>query len=250
MRTITVREAAKALNLTKRAIMYRLEGGKLKGTRIKNEYGAEEWRIYPNKEIIEGLQKLAAINPITEPTPGAFTEEDFSVDDVDFAEAEITENHAWHDLEKDKIKAMAEQFMAPLLERMESQTRALMQREMELSELKVRLLPDLEKRAEEERKAAELKQLEVVALNRQIESLKEAQSSQKAALSELEQAAQEAELLRVRKAELEELVPDLQDKLEKEAAERTKLEAELKKLQAEAKKPWWKKLIENPKLES
>lgn len=66
MKNVTVREVAQALGLTKRAIMYRLEDGRLKGVRVKNENGQTEWRVYPTKEIIDALNKLAETNPTTE----------------------------------------------------------------------------------------------------------------------------------------------------------------------------------------
>ncbi|MBL8084208.1 MAG: hypothetical protein JNN26_16425, partial [Candidatus Obscuribacter sp.] len=82
MKNVTVREVAQALGLTKRAIMYRLEDGRLKGVRVKNENGQTEWRVYPTKEIIEALNKLAAANPTTE----AVTPE---VDDIVDADVEL-----------------------------------------------------------------------------------------------------------------------------------------------------------------
>lgn len=227
MKTITVREAAHALNLTKRAVMYRLDGGKLKGIRVKTSHGLEEWRIYPNKEILEGLQRLAQSNPVNEPLRDPLTEEEIDAEEVDFEDESIVDDQRWQDTERDRIKIIAEEFMKPLLERIDNQSRALMQKEQELLTLKVKLLPDLEKRAEEERKTAELKQMEIAALNKQIESLKEASSNTESTISHLEKAAQETDFLRVRKTELESIVPELEDKLEKETSERRRLESEL-----------------------
>jgi len=227
LKTITVREAAHALNLTKRAVMYRLDGGKLKGIRVKTSHGLEEWRIYPNKEILEGLQRLAQSNPVNEPLRDPLTEEEIDAEEVDFEDESIVDDQRWQDTERDRIKIIAEEFMKPLLERIDNQSRALMQKEQELLTLKVKLLPDLEKRAEEERKTAELKQMEIAALNKQIESLKEASSNTESTISHLEKAAQETDLLRVRKTELESIVPELEDKLEKETSERRRLESEL-----------------------
>lgn len=59
IRTISVREAAEALDLSPRAVLYRREKGKLKGILVKNN-GVDEYRIYPNKEIIEGLKKIGS----------------------------------------------------------------------------------------------------------------------------------------------------------------------------------------------
>ena len=60
MKTISVRDAAAALGITNRAVLYRREKGHLKGQLIKNDNGVPEYRIYPNKEIIEGLRKIGS----------------------------------------------------------------------------------------------------------------------------------------------------------------------------------------------
>lgn len=70
-RTISVKEAAAALGITPRAVTYRLEKGSLKGSLNKNEFGVPEWRIYPNKEILSGLNTQSDVvnSPINfEPT--------------------------------------------------------------------------------------------------------------------------------------------------------------------------------------
>lgn len=250
MKTITVREAAHALNLTKRAVMYRLDGGKLKGIRVKTSHGLEEWRIYPNKEILEGLQRLAQSNPVNEPLRDPLTEEEIDAEEVDFEDESIVDDQRWQDTERDRIKIIAEEFMKPLLERIDNQSRALMQKEQELLTLKVKLLPDLEKRAEEERKTAELKQMEIAALNKQIESLKESSSAAESTISHLEKAAQETDLLRVRKTELESIVPELEGKLEKETTERRRLESELESVVPELQEKLDQEAAERLRLEN
>jgi chromosome segregation ATPase len=250
LKPITVREAADALNLTKRAVMYRLDGGKLKGIRVKTSHGLEEWRIYPNKEILEGLQRLAQSNPVNEPLREPLTEDEIDAEEVDFEDESIVDDQRWQDTERDRIKIIAEEFMKPLLERIDNQSRALMQKEQELLTLKVKLLPDLEKRAEEERKTAELKQMEIAALNRQIESLKEASSNTESTISHLEKAAQETDLLRVRKTELESIVPELEGKLEKETTERRRLESELESVVPELQEKLDQEAAERLRLEN
>ena len=264
MKNVTVREVAQALGLTKRAIMYRLEDGRLKGVRVKNENGQTEWRVYPTKEIIEALNKLAAANPTTE----AVTPE---VDDIVDADVELedyseTSNNVqeWEERQKAQMKAMAEEFMRPLLERFDAQSRALANKEREIEELKIKLLPDLQKRAEEERKAAEQKELEVIALQKQLDAVREAQEQKQALIAsenqalkgqvqeieariEEERLAKEAAAEKV--AELESKVPDLESKLAQELADKAKLEEEKAALQAalDAKnKSWWQKLFTSP----
>jgi hypothetical protein len=272
LKTITVREAAAALNLTKRAVMYRLDNGKLKGIRVKNNFGMDEWRIYPTKEIIEGLQRAVAANPTTEPGDPVHEETLVDVDDVDFEDSipltRSNDSIAWQEQERDRLKLLAEEVVRPLVDRIDAQSKLLVRKEMELEELKVKLLPDLEKKAEEERKAAELKNLEVTALQRQVEALQTKIDEQKrseeeqiksfqarlAELSKLEAAAQDVELAKQKAAELESVLPHLQQQLEKQTEEKSALEAELHRMQEEkeskiallqveletAKKPWWK----------
>ena len=123
MKNVTVREVAKALGLTKRAIMYRLEDGRLKGVRVKNDNGQTEWRVYPTKEIIDALNKLAEANPTTEAIASEVDEvidADIELDDDVDALANAQE---WEERQKAQMKAMAEEFMRPLLERFDAQSR-------------------------------------------------------------------------------------------------------------------------------
>lgn len=268
MKNVTVREVANALGLTKRAIMYRLQDGRLKGVLVKNENGQSEWRVYPTKEIIEALNKLAEANPTVEPVAPV-------VDEVIDADVELEEDlesfaglRDWEERQKVQMKAMAEEFMRPLLERFDAQSRALANKEREIDELKIKLLPDLQKRAEEERKAAEAKELEVIALQRQIEAVRAAEAEKKAVIAseneslkaqmkatesrveqeriEKEQALKEAESATEKVVELESKLPDLESKLAQEMAEKTRLEEEKLALQAalNAKsKSWFQKLF-------
>lgn len=244
--------------------MYRLEDGRLKGVRVKNENGQTEWRVYPTKEIIEALNKLAAANPTTE----AVTPE---IDDIVDADVELedyseTSNNVqeWEERQKAQMKAMAEEFMRPLLERFDAQSRALANKEREIEELKIKLLPDLQKRAEEERKAAEAKELEVIALQKQLDAVREAEEQKQALIAsenqalkgqvqeieariEEERLAKEAAAEKV--AELESRVPDLESKLAQELADKAKLKEEKAALQAALdvkKKSWWQKLFTSP----
>jgi hypothetical protein len=60
VKTIPVKEVAEALGISARGVLYRREKGHLKGVLVKNERGVDEYRIYPTKEIIEGLRKLGS----------------------------------------------------------------------------------------------------------------------------------------------------------------------------------------------
>lgn len=56
MRTLTVKETAKVLGLSVRTIQNRLASNELSGKRVTNQYGTSEWRVWPNKEILEKLK--------------------------------------------------------------------------------------------------------------------------------------------------------------------------------------------------
>lgn len=226
MRTVTVREVAQALNLTKRAIMYRLEAGKLKGIRVKNEFGVEEWRIYPTKEIVEALNRIASMNPTEEPE--AFVDHSsIEAEEIGIEEYEEGADMSFSGVRNDRerIKLLAEELVKPLLEKIDSQTRLLTRQEIEIEDLKIKLLPDLEKRAEEERKAAELKELEIVALQKQIEALKETNDNSSAStIEELEKKISSLE---------QTVLPELKEQLETER--KTKID-EVARLQNEVER--------------
>lgn len=226
MRTVTVREVAQALNLTKRAIMYRLESGKLKGIRVKNDFGIDEWRIYPTKEIIEALNRMASINPTQEPETylenSSIEAEEIGIEEY---EEGIESSFAGVRNDRERIKLLAEELVKPLLEKIDSQTRLLTRQEIEIEDLKIKLLPDLEKKAEDERKAAELKELEIVALQKQIEALKKsADSGSDGTIEELKNKVSSLE---------QNVLPELQNQLE---AERKAKIDEVARLQNEVEK--------------
>ncbi len=88
MKSITVKEAAEALGISTRAVLLRREKGSLKGFMTTNARGSEEYRIYPTKEILEGLHKIGS--PLVA-SPEA--EAEFDVVDVSGKEVE-GQNHS------------------------------------------------------------------------------------------------------------------------------------------------------------
>lgn len=191
MRTLSVREVASALGLTKRAVMYRLENGKLKGTRVSNSYGQDEWRVYPNKEIMQAVQAKGGLlepggqlnfNP-SDVVDSVIVEE---LDDVDEAavpdEAQPEEGKA-RDFER-LLEVLREQFapdmiaekiVRPLMEKIEAQQEVIFDQRQELSDKdrQLKLLPDLQKQAEERAKALELEHVEKEALKKQVMALQD-----------------------------------------------------------------------------
>jgi hypothetical protein len=221
-RTISVKEAAAALGITPRAVTYRLEKGSLKGTLNKNEFGVPEWRIYPNKEILSGLnsQTDVANSPINfEPT------DVIEAESVDSPE-EPTGPQENEQRFSNEFQAIVEQCVRPLVDEVKAQALALAEKDRIIEEQnrQLRLLPDFQRqaeeerqRAEEERKAAELRALEIEALNKQVAAIEEQKR-------ELEDKASQASVL----------ISDLES-----------LKAKVDELQ----KPWWKKWF-LPRVES
>jgi hypothetical protein len=217
LRTISVKEAAVALGITARAVTYRIEKGQLKGTLTKNEFGVPEWRIYPNKQILQGLNEPvpndAASQTSFEPTDVV---EAVSVDGGTPPESPEPEPRSF----ATDFQAIVEQCVRPLVEEVKAQTLALAEKDRIIEEQgrQLRLLPDLQKRADEERelaeaerKAAEIRALEVEALRKQIAAMEEEKQQLSAKANEAGALATDLQLLKTKVEELQ--------------------------------KPWWKKMF-------
>ncbi len=239
---IAVKDAALMLGCDERWVRERLNQGQLKGE--KRKIGAKDkWFVY--KGAIE--QALAEARGV--PTYSRATA-DVSVDDggdfesdisfeprekktiqVDFSQKQTsTEDTDPFSAEQQKVKEFADLLLKPLVEKVESQTRLLVEQERTIreQEIKLRLLPDLQKREEEERKALELKEVEAEALRKQIAAIQE--EKQKVELD-----AQETQFLRKQVEELEN---------EKKSAVEALSELEaLKAKVADLQKPFWQKFF-------
>jgi septal ring factor EnvC (AmiA/AmiB activator) len=212
VKTISVKEAAEALGVSTRAVQYKLQNGDLKGTRSKNQYGVAEWRVWPNKEISEALSQKQGIKSEESADAINFSpneSETIEAEEVAYNEGEevFDEPSNWRQVEMERLEVMAEKLVKPLAERLEAQAVALREQEkiIEDQQRQLRLLPDLQKQAETERKAAEIGLLENEALKKQITALEEAKV----------------------------------EKVDSLQAQVNSLTEELQKLQ----QPWWKKLF-------
>jgi len=241
MRTLSVKEVAGVLGLTKRAVMYRLENGKLKGTRVTNPHGQEEWRVYPNKEIMQAVDTKKGEAPIE----GALN---FEPEDVEPVEAESVTSDAteaadqptsWRTVELERLEVIAEKLVKPLTEKLEAQAMALKERDLIIEDQgrQLRLLPDLERRAreaEQDKEAAQIRAMETEALRTQIAAMQEQidQTADPAVEKELHYEKE------VKESELQELRLELEQ-------ERTAKEQEIKALEEKlASVEEYKKLAE------
>lgn len=214
MKPISCKEAALALGVTARTIQNKLKNGDLKGLKQTNKYGTEEWRVWPTKEITEGLKKLsgtpAEALDFTPESTETIDAEEVSLDDV---EETLEAPESWRETERQRIEMLAEVLIKPLTERLEAQGVALREQErvIEDQQRQLRLLPDLQKQAESEHQMAEMKALENEALKKQIAALDEERLQKEAKLEQMQALETQVTTLRQQ-------VEDLQ-------------------------KPWWKKLF-------
>jgi hypothetical protein len=220
LRTITVKEAAAALGITPRAVSYRLEKGQLKGTLSKNEAtGVPEWRIYPNKEILAGLNQA---------TTGDTSQIDFEPNDVIDAES-IDDSSGIKTTQQSAgqpgadFQSIVEQCVRPLVEEVKAQALELAEKDRIIAEkdAQLKLLPDFEKQ-----KADLLKRIEEERMSAEIQFAKAAEKEQEA-----EQLTAENERLK--------------QKAEEAALSLEKLQL-LEKQMQELKQPWWRKLFSAP----
>ncbi len=281
MRTLTVKETAKVLGVSVRTVQNRLNSNDLSGKRVTNQYGTSEWRVWPNKEILE---KLKDFPPDAFSLGGDRPSEEFQGGDssaVLDAEAVDVDNDYFEDEQtpiKSIIREISQQFAEQLSR--EKQLNFQLQREIQEKDLELKRLPDFQKQAEDRRLEAEAKELEAIALAKQVEALKvltEEKAADLARLNELEtktlptiqrqldhersqkeqglaeaavkvsvleKAKQEAEIAKSKLEEsLQSEITRLRDEKEDQArAIETKFDALNQKLEA-LQKPWWKKFL-------
>lgn len=226
---VTVAEAASALNIDERTVRDKLSKEEWKGE--KRMIGMKEkWFMYRG-ELERQLERLRIARPqermSTQGLDDVFVEDSASAQAIDAQAVEVQETtkiNADLNLVIDQVLTkITEQFSKQL--DAEKEAVFALRRELEDKDRQLRLLPDLQRRAEEERKsaeeerrAAEMRALEIEALNKQISAMTE------------EKVA-----------------------LEARAAEASELASDLKALKAtveELKKPWWKKVFSTPSEEA
>lgn len=265
---LSVKEAAEALRIDERSVRDRLTNGTLKGE--KKMVGLrEKWFIYSGavqsalakQDDMNFIGNSVAIQESNEPqtidaTSVPFTETDDSFDTTygDLDEVAHTQTSAtstrgdWHPESKANLESLVETFMKPLVDKVATQERALIeqaalvaQQEKVIEEQKIqlRLLPDLQRRAEQEAeaaKAAELKLHEAAALQKHADMLAEQKAK--------ELADKEAKMVALQNQFAS--VEEENKLLEAKANEALKLAESLQALEKKVEQlqqPWWKKLI-------
>ncbi|HEY9757690.1 MAG TPA: hypothetical protein V6C97_21150 [Oculatellaceae cyanobacterium] len=220
MKTLSVKQVAEALGVGSRAILKRLDKKQLKGTRRVNKFGVEEWWIYPTNEIkaaLEAAGRIDILGPqdiyndvdIVEIDGELLAPDEDATDAEESAEpTHNTSPGGWtgearnssHELAEGVWNNIIGKFLGELKER--DQLIGAMQNELAEKDRQLRLLPDFQKEAE-------AKELEAIALAKQIK-----------ALQELEQTKKQ-EIERLSKLEIE-TVPNLERQLEEERVQKEK----------------------------
>ncbi|MGH9549113.1 MAG: hypothetical protein ACRD3W_07060, partial [Terriglobales bacterium] len=226
------------------AIHKRLATGALKGTRKENKFGVEEWWVYPNKEIRSALERAGRIDILESTTNHAGVASEAEIDDVEpveisgtpedldaLDEQQQTDPAFRQNMAGQLAEDLWSKLIAKFLGKIEEKDQLIGEMRTELAEKdrQLKLLPDIEKRAQEDRKSAELKELETIALRKQIEAMHQAEVDAKAAQERLREVEQR--LVEVEKE---------RDREQSGAQERLKELSE--KLEA-SRKPWWKKIF-------
>jgi chromosome segregation ATPase len=219
---VTVAEAAAALGIDERTVREKLSKEEWKGE--KRMIGMKEkWFMYRG-ELDRQVERLRIVRP----------QERVSIQGLDsvFESAETTDMQTvdaqsvevqGSNRTSDKMSIAIDEVLTKLTEQFSKQLNAekevifTLKKELEDKDRQLRLLPDFQKQAEDERKAAELKELEAEALRKQVAALQ----------TEHRDAAEEIQRL---KEEKDDQAKAVQDQLQT-----------LADTVQELKNPWWKK---------
>jgi hypothetical protein len=220
---VTVAEAAAALGIDERTVREKLSKEDWKGE--KRMVGMKEkWFMYRG-ELDRQVERLRIARPqervSTQGMENVFaSEEPSNTQSVDAQTVEVESVNPT----SEKISIAIDEVLSKITEQFSRQLHAekevifTLKKELEDKDRQLRLLPDFQKQAEDGRQAAELKELEALALRKQVEALETA------------------------RIEAEEEVQRLKDEKESQAKD---VQAQLLALSAtveELKSPWWKKV--------
>ena len=175
---LSVKQAAEMLRLDERSVRERLINGQLKGEK-KSVGLREKWFVYSGSVEAAVAKQQGGfvdtdsfdVNDVTiDARPG-----DDEPDIVDTSNEQTGTDDAaeWIDLNRDKVKVLAEEIVKPLMEKIEAQAELIFEQKRTISDQdrQLRLLPDLQKQAESSQKDVELRHVENEALKKQIGAL-------------------------------------------------------------------------------
>jgi hypothetical protein len=302
MKTLSVKQVSELLGIGSRAVIKRLDKNQLKGTRRPNKFGVEEWWVYPTAEIKAALEAAGRIDILgpqnsyldVDVMDGEVVDADLTAPDEDDTESEARNSvpGSWSNEVRGSAQDMADgvwnniigRFLGELKER--DQLIGEMRGELADKERQLKLLPDFQKEAEIRRQEAEAKELEAIALAKQIQAMQEAEKTKIAEIARLSKVENitvpklESQLLQERsekeqkleeaRLKLEAIASDKREIEEAKARLEKSLQQEIERLKSEKEDqakaiqnqfealhqkleklekpvtPWWKKMFSTP----
>lgn len=174
---LTVKEAAQLLRLDERSVRERLINGQLKGEK-KNLGLREKWFVFQGS-VQQALDKQEGF--VGDPIGLTDVSEEAETVEAIYSEAEAGEPSSptsldrkdWVELNRERVKLLAEELVKPMMEKLEAQTEVIVEQRRQIADQdrQLRLLPDLQKQAEQRAQELELKHVEAEALKKQVEAL-------------------------------------------------------------------------------
>jgi hypothetical protein len=162
---ISVKEAAEILGLDERSVRVRLVNGQLKGE--KRTIGLREKWFVSAASVDHAVAKQKPFEPeaLEEPTIEAET--------IEIGDEADASQQNWLEEERQRMRMLAEEMMTPLLHKIEALQGVVQEQKGELADKdrQLRLLPDLQKQAEDRAKQLELENVEKEALKKQVAAL-------------------------------------------------------------------------------
>lgn len=187
---LSVKEAAAILRLDERSVRERLINGQLKGEK-KSVGLREKWFVYSGSvEAAKSKDSTLtgdSISPADVTIETEPVEHEFDASPADEPLEETDDN--WIELNRDRVKILAEEIVKPLMEKIENQAEVIFEQKRTISDQgrQLKLLPDLQKQAEQRAQEVELRHVENEALKKQIAAL---QADLEAAKTDLQEAKQ------------------------------------------------------------
>ncbi len=237
MKTIPVKDVAEALGISTRGVLYRREKGQLKGVLVKNDRGVDEYRIYPTKEIIEGLRRINSPLVSSAGMMEGFdvvdaqtvTEYDQSFDSTygpeDALAASGEKRPAWTENNRAAVSGVAEELwnnvISRFVEKLEEKDQLIgkMQVEIQEKERQLLLLPDLEAEAKKVKEEAE-KRASAEHVRAEVESRRAEEERQRSELKTLEVESLKKQVSLLQEKINASSAPELERQLENEKAKK------------------------------
>jgi hypothetical protein len=164
---LSVKEAAELLGLDERSVRVRLQNGQLKGE--KRTIGLRDKWFVSAASVDHAVAKQKPFEP------EALEDSAIDAETIDVGDEADARQQNWLEEERQRMRMLAEEMMTPLLHKIEALQEVVQEQKGEIvdKDRQLRLLPDLQKQAEERAKALELEHVEKEALKKQVVALQD-----------------------------------------------------------------------------